>query len=276
MTTQLDPPLSGGTVNQAARVDIEHVSLAFETKRSGRVQALEDFSLTIEPGTFCCIVGPSGCGKSTLLRIIDGLQKPDDGRVLINDKVVEKPTLDVGFVFQKYNLLPWRSVLANVEFGLENLGVPKDKRRQIAQRWMKIVGLQGFEEHYPAQLSGGMQQRVGLIRALAIDPKILLMDEPFGAVDDLTRMKLQEELLNLWERDNKTVVFVTHDIEEALYLADRVIVMSARPGRISEIFDVDLPRPRNPEIRALPEFAKLKGEVLKCLHMTGAIGQDGE
>ncbi|ANI40918.1 ABC transporter [Mycolicibacterium vaccae ATCC 25954] len=263
-------------MNQAARVDIENVSLAFETKRSGRVQALEDFSLTIEPGTFCCIVGPSGCGKSTLLRIIDGLQKPDAGRVLINDKVVEKPTLDVGFVFQKYNLLPWRSVLANVEFGLENLGVPKDKRRQTAQRWMKIVGLEGFEEHYPAQLSGGMQQRVGLIRALAIDPKILLMDEPFGAVDDLTRMKLQEELLNLWERDNKTVVFVTHDIEEALYLADRVIVMSARPGRISEIFDVDLPRPRNPEIRALPEFAKLKGEVLKCLHMTGAIGQDGE
>ncbi|MCV7062983.1 ABC transporter ATP-binding protein [Mycolicibacterium vaccae] len=276
MTTQLDSSLSGGTVNQAARVDIENVSLAFETKRSGRVQALEDFSLTIEPGTFCCIVGPSGCGKSTLLRIIDGLQKPDAGRVLINDKVVEKPTLDVGFVFQKYNLLPWRSVLANVEFGLENLGVPKDKRRQTAQRWMKIVGLEGFEEHYPAQLSGGMQQRVGLIRALAIDPKILLMDEPFGAVDDLTRMKLQEELLNLWERDNKTVVFVTHDIEEALYLADRVIVMSARPGRISEIFDVDLPRPRNPEIRALPEFAKLKGEVLKCLHMTGAIGQDGE
>ncbi|KWX66215.1 ABC transporter ATP-binding protein [Mycobacterium sp. NAZ190054] len=274
MTAQLDTSLSGGTVNQAARVDIQHVSLAFETKRSGRVQALEDFSLAIEPGTFCCIVGPSGCGKSTLLRIIDGLQKPDAGRVLINDKVVEKPTLDIGFVFQRYNLLPWRSVLANVEFGLENLGVPKDKRGQTARHWMKIVGLEGFEQHYPAQLSGGMQQRVGLIRALAIDPKILLMDEPFGAVDDLTRMKLQEELLNLWERDNKTVVFVTHDIEEALYLADRVIVMSSRPGRISEVFDVDLPRPRKPEIRALPEFAQLKGEVLKCLHMTGAIGQD--
>lgn len=274
MTTQLDTDRPGEGINHAAQVDIQNVSLTFETKRSGRVQALEDFSLTIEPGTFCCIVGPSGCGKSTLLRIIDGLQKPDSGRVLLNGKTIEKPTLDIGFVFQRYNLLPWRSVLANVEFGLENLGVPKEKRRETAVHWMKVVGLEGFEQHYPGQLSGGMQQRVGLIRALAIDPKILLMDEPFGAVDDLTRMKLQEELLNLWERDNKTVVFVTHDIEEALYLADKVIVMSARPGRISEVFDVDLPRPRNPEIRALPDFAKLKGEVLRCLHLTGSAGED--
>ena len=270
MTIQFDAKVSDKTVTDPARVEIEDVSLTFETKRSGRVQALQNFSLTIEPGTFCCIVGPSGCGKSTLLRIIDGLQKPDEGQVLVNGTAIEKPTLDIGFVFQRYNLLPWRTVLANVEFGLENLGVPKERRREVAEHWMRIVGLEGFENHYPAQLSGGMQQRVGLIRALAIDPKILLMDEPFGAVDDLTRMKLQEELLNLWERDNKTVVFVTHDIEEALYLADRVIVMSARPGRISDVFDVELPRPRNPEIRSTPEFAQLKGEVLRCLHLTGS------
>ncbi|GAB2460651.1 ABC transporter ATP-binding protein [Nocardioides hungaricus] len=274
MTTSTEIPESGVAGPRSARIDIQHISLAFESKRAGRVQALDDFNLALEPGTFCCIVGPSGCGKSTLLRILDGLQAPDQGRVLLNGVPVTEPTLDIGFVFQRYNLLPWRTVLANVEFGLENQGVAKERRREIARRWVKIVGLDGFEQHYPSQLSGGMQQRVGLIRALAIDPTVLLMDEPFGAVDDLTRMRLQEELLGLWERENKTVVFVTHDIEEALYLADRVVVMSARPGRIEEVFDVDLPRPRDPNMRATPEFGALKADVLRCLHLTGSMGSD--
>jgi NitT/TauT family transport system ATP-binding protein len=225
------------------------------------LRVLNEVNITLEERTFTCLVGPSGCGKSTLLRIIDGLMAPDTGEVRIGGEVVTAPSLDRGFVFQHFNLLPWRTVLGNVEFGLENLGVKKGERRPKATEILKLVDLEGFESYYPGQLSGGMQQRVGLARALAVDPSLLLMDEPFGSVDDQTRMLLQEELLNIWERDQKTVVFVTHDIEEALYLGDHVVVMRARPSKVSRVIDVPFGRPRTDEVRGSPELARLKQEI---------------
>ncbi|MGH9244028.1 MAG: ABC transporter ATP-binding protein [Acidimicrobiales bacterium] len=235
----------------------------------GTLHVLNDVSLQLEDHTFTCLVGPSGCGKSTLLRIIDGLMRPDSGEVRIGGKVVTAPSLDRGFVFQHFNLLPWRTVLGNIEFGLENLGVKKKERRPRALEVLKLVDLEGFDNYYPGQLSGGMQQRVGLARALAVNPSILLMDEPFGSVDDQTRMLLQDELLTVWERDQKTVIFVTHDIEEALYLGDHIVVMCARPSHISRIVDVPFERPRTGEVRGAPEMAKLKHEIWEELK-TGA------
>ncbi len=180
---------------------------------------------------------------------------------MIGGENVREPSLDRGFVFQQFNLLPWRTVQGNIEFGLENLGVKKDERRQRAEHVIKAVGLEGFERYFPGQLSGGMQQRVGLARALAVDPSILLMDEPFGSVDDQTRMLLQDELLGIWERNQKTVIFVTHDIEEAIYLGDHVVVMRARPSRITRTIDVPFERPRDEGIRGSPEMGRLKQEI---------------
>ena len=252
------------------QVEISGVSKSFRRQGDDGVLAvLNDVNITLDAQTFTCLVGPSGCGKSTLLRIIDGLMAPDAGEVRIGGEVVKEPSLDRGFVFQHFNLLPWRTVLGNVEFGLENLGVPKDERRTKATEIVKMVELEGFESYYPGQLSGGMQQRVGLARALAVDPSLLLMDEPFGSVDDQTRMLLQDELLNIWERDQKTVVFVTHDIEEALYLGDHVVVMRARPSKISRIVDVPFGRPRIEDVRGSPEMARLKQEIWEELK-TGA------
>jgi NitT/TauT family transport system ATP-binding protein len=243
-------------------VEIRGVSKAFPRQgNDDLLHVLNDVNITLDERTFTCLVGPSGCGKSTLLRIIDGLMAADGGEVRIGGERVTAPSLDRGFVFQQFNLLPWRTVLGNVEFGLENLGVKKDERRPRATEILKLVDLEGFENYYPGQLSGGMQQRVGLARALAVNPSLLLMDEPFGSVDDQTRMLLQEELLNIWERDQKTVIFVTHDIEEALYLGDQVVVMRARPSRISRVIDVPFGRPRTDEIRGSPEMAKLKQEI---------------
>ena len=203
-------------------VEVRGVNKTFRHQVAGKdLKVLDNISVSFEGGTFTSVVGPSGCGKSTLLRIIDGLMPPDSGGVMIGGESVKEPSLDRGFVFQQFNLLPWRTVMGNIEFGLENLGVKKDERQRRAQAVIKLVALEGFERYYPGQLSGGMQQRVGLARALAVDPTILLMDEPFGSVDDQTRMLLQDELLGIWEGNQKTVIFVTHDIEEALYLADR-------------------------------------------------------
>jgi ABC-type nitrate/sulfonate/bicarbonate transport system ATPase subunit len=244
------------------QVEIRDVSKSFPRQGDGGVlSVLNEVNLTLEERTFTCLVGPSGCGKSTLLRIVDGLLAPDAGEVRIGGEVVTAPSLDRGFVFQHFNLLPWRTVQGNVEFGLENLGVRKDERRAKASEILKLVDLEGFERYYPGQLSGGMQQRVGLARALAVDPSLLLMDEPFGSVDDQTRMLLQEELLTIWERDQTTVVFVTHDIEEALYLGDRVVVMRARPSRISRVIDVPFGRPRDDQVRGSPEMARIKQEI---------------
>jgi NitT/TauT family transport system ATP-binding protein len=206
--------------------------------------ALEDFSLSIDDGAFVAIVGPSGCGKSTLLDIVSGLSKPKSGDIHIDGNLANRPALDRGFIMQGYALFPWRTVVENVGYGLEVKRVPKKERRDICKKYIDLVGLNGFEERYPNELSGGMRQRVAIARSLAYDPKILLMDEPFAAVDAQTREILQDELLRIWEKTRKTILFVTHSIEEAVLLADKVVVMTCRPGKIKKIVDIDLPRPR--------------------------------
>jgi ABC-type nitrate/sulfonate/bicarbonate transport system ATPase subunit len=253
-------------------VGVRGVNKSFSREAGdGDLKVLNDVTFSLEAGTFACLVGPSGCGKSTLLRIIDGLMPPDSGEVVIAGDRVRAPSLDRGFVFQQFNLLPWRTVMGNVEFGLENLGVEKTERRRRAEEIIKLVDLEGFERYYPAQLSGGMQQRVGLARALAIEPSILLMDEPFGSVDDQTRMLLQDELLKIWEKSQKTVIFVTHDIEEALFLGDLIVVMCARPSRISRILEVPFGRPRTDEIRGTPEMGRLKQEIWEELRSGATV-----
>jgi NitT/TauT family transport system ATP-binding protein len=214
-----------------------------ETKRLDEFVALDSFSFSVEDGAFVAIVGPSGCGKSTLLDIIAGLAKSKGGSIRIDGREVTGPNLDRGFIMQGYALFPWRTVLRNVEYGLEVKRTPRSERRRIAQRYIDLVDLNGFEERFPNELSGGMRQRVAIARAPAYDPKVLLMDEPFAAVDAQTRETLQDALLKIWAKTGKTVIFVTHSIEEAVLLADKVIVMTPRPGRIREIVDIDLPRP---------------------------------
>jgi NitT/TauT family transport system ATP-binding protein len=228
--------------------------------------ALYDISLAIRKNEFVSLLGPSGCGKTTLIRIIAGLLTADRGEVLVNSQVVNSPGRDRCMVFQQFGLLPWRTVMSNVEFGLEIDGVPRDERRALAEKYLELVGLKGFENYYPHQISGGMQQRVGIARALSKKPEILLMDEPFGAVDAQTREQLQEELLKIWAQTENTVVFVTHSIDEAIYLSDRVVVMQARPGRIKEEVTIDLPRPRwEGDIKADPRFAQLRAHLRDSL-----------
>lgn len=220
--------------------------------------ALERVDLSVAPQEFFCLLGPSGCGKTTLLKLIAGLITPAEGHVRIDGIPVQGPGPDRAMVFQNFALLPWADVLTNIAFGLELRGMSKPARLRIAQDLVQAVGLEGFEHHYPRQLSGGMQQRVGLARALAVNPKILLMDEPFSALDTQTRRLLQEDVLALHAREPKTVVFVTHSMDEAVRLGDRVALMSPRPGQIQEINTVDLPRPRSPDIEKDPLFVELK------------------
>ena len=228
--------------------------------------ALSDINLEVKAGEFLAIVGPSGSGKSTLLDILAGLSPATSGEVLIDGRVVTGPALDRGIVLQGYSLLPWRTVRKNIEFGLEAKNVRKGDRREIIDRYIKLVGLTGFEEHYPHELSGGMKQRVALARALAYDPEILLLDEPFAAVDALTRETLQNELLRIWEATGKTIVFVTHSIEEATYLADRVAVLSMNPGSVRQVVTVDLPRPRQTgDIRSSAEFGRIRHSLWRLL-----------
>lgn len=222
------------------------------------VLALGGVDLSIQPQEFVCLLGPSGCGKTTLLKAIAGLLPLDEGEVWIDGERVMGPGPDRAMVFQDFALLPWADVMTNVAFGLELRGVPMGTREERARELVVAVGLTGFERHHPRQLSGGMQQRVGLARALAVDPKILLMDEPFGSVDAQTRRLLQEDLLELLERTRKTVIFVTHSMEEAVRLGDRVVLMTQRPGRIRNTVEVELPRPRPPDVDQYPRFAELK------------------
>lgn len=230
------------------------------------VKALDEVSLTVEDDEFVSVVGPSGCGKTTLLRILDGLLTPTSGEILIDAEPIEGSGRDRGMVFQSFNLFPWRTVLENVTFGLEAEGIGKEKRQDRGRRFVELVGLDGFEDSYPQELSGGMQQRVGLARALAIDPEILLMDEPFGALDAQTREVMQTELLKIWSEQQKTSVFVTHDIEEAIFLSDRVIALSSRPGRIDRIVDVPFDRPRyDRDLKGDAEFAWLREDVWETL-----------
>lgn len=228
--------------------------------------ALYNISLAIRRKEFVSLLGPSGCGKTTLIRIIAGLLRADRGEVIVNGQTVSAPGRDRCMVFQQFGLLPWRTVLANVEFGLELEGVCKDDRRLAAEKYLELVGLKGFEHYYPHQISGGMQQRVGIARALSKKPDLLLMDEPFGAVDAQTREQLQEELLKIWNQTDTTVVFVTHSIDEAIYLSDRVVVMQGRPGRIKEEVAVELPRPRwEGDVKADPRFAQLRARLRESL-----------
>ena len=228
-------------------------------KSASQLLVLDDVSFEVPDSQFLCLLGPSGCGKTTLIRIAAGLTSVDFGAVVVDGKSVTGPGNDRALVFQSYGLLPWRSVLRNVEFGLELSGMPKKQRRQIAQDNITRVGLDGFESHFPHQISGGMQQRVGLARALARDPRLLLMDEPFAAVDMQSRESLQEELLKVWSESKRTVIFVTHSIDEAIYLADRVIVMQAKPGKIASDIPINLPRPRfDYDVKATAEFGELR------------------
>jgi NitT/TauT family transport system ATP-binding protein len=246
-------------------VEIQGISKSFYKTvkdQTIEVKALADVSLSIRENEFLSIIGPSGCGKTTLLKMIDGLIPYDRGKILIGGKQIDAPGPDRAVVFQSFALLPWRTVLANVEFSLELRSLPKEERERTARDYLKRVGLADFENHYPHELSGGMQQRAGLARALAVNPSILLMDEPFGAVDAQTRQLLQEELLDLWQRERKTVVFITHSMDEAVYLSDRVVVMTPRPGRVAEILEVPLPRPRIAEdVRRDPVFADLTNYI---------------
>jgi NitT/TauT family transport system ATP-binding protein len=256
------------------KIELEHLRQIYyirnqEKRGLEEFVALEDFSLSIAEGSFVSIVGPSGCGKSTLLDIVSGLTRSKGGNITIGGKTVTGPNLDRGFIMQGYALFPWRTVRRNVEYGLEVKRVPKKERRGIAQNFINLVDLNGFEDRFPNELSGGMRQRVAIARALAYDPKVLLMDEPFAAVDAQTRETLQDELLNIWGKTGKTVIFVTHSIEEAVLLADRVVVMTPRPGRIKTIVDIDLPRPRsNAEMRASADYGVIVRRVWELLHDT--------
>ena len=246
-------------------IEARSIRLVFKSKNRDAVTALQDFGLEVARGEFVSIVGPSGCGKSTFLNILLGLVRPDSGELKLNNTPITGPGQERAMVFQEFGLLPWRTVQANVELGLELKHVAASTRAEKSAEIIKLVGLKGFEQHYPHELSGGMKQRVGLARALATEPEVLLMDEPFAALDAQTRDLMQTELLQIWERTRKTVLFVTHSIEEAAYLSDRVIVMTARPGRMKDIIPIGLPRPRDYEMRLTPEFNDIKSKIWEVL-----------
>lgn len=241
-------------------LQVRGVSRRF-TSSHGETLALQSTDLDVAENDFVTLLGPSGCGKSTLLRIVAGLDHPSSGEVLLDGRRIEGPGADRGMVFQSYTLFPWLTVRDNVCFGLRERGLPRAQQLEIAQDFIAKVGLAGFEHHYPKQLSGGMQQRTALARALANQPRMLLMDEPFGALDHQTRELMQELLLGIWEQQRKTVIFVTHDIDEAVFLGSRVVVMSARPGRIKLDRKVDLAHPRHYGMKTTPPFAELKAEL---------------
>ncbi|NLW82510.1 MAG: ABC transporter ATP-binding protein [Desulfovibrionales bacterium] len=243
-------------------VRIREVSKSFVTERGLAVEAVDKVSLDIGRGEFVCIVGPSGCGKSTLLRIIASLEQADGGHAAYNGQPLTGPHRDVGMVFQEYSVLPWRTVLDNVCLGLEFLGERKAVRMETAMHYLGLVGMARFAEAFPYELSGGMRQRVAIARALATNPQVLLMDEPFGALDAHTRILMQKELLRIWRETGKTVVLVTHSVDEALYLAGRIVVMTARPGRVREIIDVPLEHPRD---RSHPLYASMTARMLDIL-----------
>jgi ABC-type nitrate/sulfonate/bicarbonate transport system ATPase subunit len=248
-----------------ARLTLERLTMRFRTRRGETITALEDVSFEVKDQEFAVLVGTSGCGKSTILRLVAGLVPPTEGRVLVDGRPTAGPGADRGMVFQAYTLFPWLTVQRNVEFGPRLRRVPAGERGEIARRYLAQVGLRGFEHVYPKELSGGMMQRVAIARALANDPAVLLMDEPFGALDAQTRTLMGELLLRVWEEAAKTVLFVTHDIEEALFLADRVFVMTARPGRIREEIHVPLPRPRTVDVLTADTFVSLKRHVMALI-----------
>ena len=261
METNLTNYIEGAPV----KVHIDNVVKKFNG-RNGEMIALNGVTLDIHDNEFICVVGPSGCGKSTLLNIIAGLLEPTSGQVYCDGKLVEGTGTDRGVVFQQYALFPWLTVKKNVRFALEMRGIKGKEADELAMKYLEKVDLVKFADHYPKELSGGMKQRVAIARAYAAEPQVLLMDEPFGALDAQTRTQLQSELLETWERDRKTCFFITHDVDEAIILAQKVIVMSARPGRIKEIIDIDIPYPRGQETKMSPRFLELKNHIWSIVY----------
>ena len=248
-----------------SKLEVRHLTKTFSRGRGEVIPVLDDVSFSVADLEFVAIVGPSGCGKSTFLRIVNGLIPPDSGTIVIDGREAAGPGHGLGMVFQSFDLFPWRTAIGNVEFGMEMMDVPRRECRERAQSWMERVGLTGFEQAYPHELSGGMQQRVGIARALAIEPEVLLMDEPFGALDVQTRDLLQDELLAIWQRERKTVLFVTHSIEEAIYLADRIVLLTPRPARVEQVLDVPFGRPRTEDVKSDPTFVELRREIWQSL-----------
>jgi NitT/TauT family transport system ATP-binding protein len=246
-----------------AKIAVRHLTKSYN---GGKVIALQDVSFEVQPYESLCILGPSGCGKTTLLRLVDCLISRDQGEVLLDGEPVTAPRPDVAMVFQHFGLFPWKSLEENIAYGLALRGRPREEIARVVQRYIEIVGLQGFETSYPYQLSGGMQQRAGLARALAVNPSLLLMDEPFGSLDAQTRETLQEELSKILEQERNTMLFVTHSIDEAIYLGDRILLMTPRPGRIREILSVEIPRPRDiSRVRADPQAVRLRAYIWEQL-----------
>ena len=244
-------------------IEIKNINKSFDG-RGKNLSVLEDINLTIDDGEFVCLLGPSGCGKTTLLRLIAGLDNPTSGEVVANGEVVEKPSGDRAVIFQQYSLFPWLTVLQNVTFGLEMSGGSKEENIQAAERYLQSVGLLEFKDSYPHELSGGMKQRVAIIRSLLNHSPILLMDEPFSALDMQNRYKLQEQLIGVWKRFENTIVFVTHDVDEAVYLADKIVLLDKNPGKIAEVISVDLERPRKRESQ---EFLEIQESIVENLDM---------
>lgn len=257
-------PDSAPSSSGKGRIVIDDVSITFG-KGADAHRAVETTSITIEPGEFVCILGPSGCGKSTLMNAVAGYVTPTEGEVRVDGELITKPGQDRGMVFQQYSLLPWKTVYENVAFGPRMAGKGRVEAGSIANTFLNMVGLRKFGSRYPAELSGGMQQRVGIARALANYPSVLLMDEPFGALDAQTRLMMQENLLGIWKKFGTTVLFVTHDVDEAIFLSDRVLVMSAAPGRIIRDLKIELPRPRDAEMATDPVYIEAKKECLKYI-----------
>ncbi|MEQ9420189.1 MULTISPECIES: ABC transporter ATP-binding protein [unclassified Marinovum] len=247
------------------KIQFRNASKVFGSGKDG-VTALQNLNLDIREGEIVTVVGPSGCGKSTAMNMVAGLLNVTSGEVLVDGKPVHGPGPDRGVIFQQYALFPWLTVRKNVEFGLKLQGIDRAIRKERAMHYLELVGLADFSEAYPKTLSGGMKQRCAIARAYAVNPSVLLMDEPFGALDALTRVKLQEQLLDTWSKDKRTVMFITHDVDEAVYIAHRVIVLAARPGRLKEIIDVDLPFPRNDDVRLSPEFTEIRNRVWRAVY----------
>jgi NitT/TauT family transport system ATP-binding protein len=249
-------------------LQIRDLNQSFLRDDGSELSVLEHLSFEVHDKEFVCILGSSGCGKTTLLRLIAGLDEARSGSIILDGEEIKSPSPKVGFVFQEYSLFPWRTVIDNIAFGLEMKGMVREERYRIAEHFLDLVNLTQFRNSYPSELSGGMRQRVAVTRALALDPVLLLMDEPFGALDAQTRNMLQQELLGIWEKTRKTVVFITHSVDEAVFLSDRIIVLTSRPGRICRIFPVELPRPRD---RTSVEFAQVRRDVLDLINQNYCI-----
>jgi NitT/TauT family transport system ATP-binding protein len=261
----------------ATRGHIEVRSLGIRfSARGSSIDAVQGVSVHVQPGEFVSLIGPSGCGKSTLLNAVAGFLQPSSGQALLDGHLIQGPGSDRGVVFQQYSLFPWMTVRKNVEFGLKLKGIHASERESQARTLLGLAGLLHFENHYPEQLSGGMKQRVGIVRALATSPQVLLMDEPFGALDAQTRVVMQEILTNMWQRLRISVLFVTHDIDEAVFLSDRIYVMTARPGRIKAEIEVPLPRPRTPEMTASPQFAAVVQTLRNLIREESLAAMGGE